>query len=423
MMKPAFRLEELLEKYGATMVREQGSHRWPDACPCPGCGGDVVVHDSGEARCDGCAADAGRMLPALGEADAADDRHHAPMGDMTTTTTIQRIEAAMTSFAHLKEETPTTGWLWHGYLAQKAVTLLSAKPKAGKSTLVFDLLRCMGDGQPCCGRSTRRARVLYVSEESASPLREKADKLGLGAGAHVTVLVHRRLDRGVTWAQLVGAIGEMADRFDVVVFDTYNALAGFRGDQENGTGDQLDRMAPVKWLAERGLAVLLITHDRKSEGSSRVDQIRGGNALVGEADIIVQLDKVSGDATARVLHGVGRFDATPTTWTVRLEDGRFVAADDAVAVVEQESHAEIAELLDTAATQTGGWLSARAFAPILELSDQQTKRRLDSAVEAGYVRPRGNGTKSSPTEYAKMMVVVTTSAGDDDDGHRSEATA
>src|SRR5262245_54543575 len=54
-------------------------------------------------------------------------------------------------------------WLWHGYIAEKSVTLLSALWKAGKTTLLAYLLRAMETGEMFCGRSVLTCKVLVVS--------------------------------------------------------------------------------------------------------------------------------------------------------------------------------------------------------------------------------------------------------------------
>ena len=41
---------------------------------------------------------------------------------------------------------PAQRWLWHGYLARGAVTLLTSQWKTGKTTLLSVLLNKLGDG-------------------------------------------------------------------------------------------------------------------------------------------------------------------------------------------------------------------------------------------------------------------------------------
>src|SRR5688500_6283824 len=62
-------------------------------------------------------------------------------------------------------------WIWRGYIPRSALTLLEGPPKAGKSTLLADLVARvssgvgpMPDGQPC----ERAGPVLMLSDEDSA---------------------------------------------------------------------------------------------------------------------------------------------------------------------------------------------------------------------------------------------------------------
>ena len=73
----------------------------------------------------------------------------------------------------LADVPPEPLWVWDGYLAPDALTLLSGKPKCGKSTLALALSRAIVAGAPFLGRPTRNVPVVYISEESAGTLVHK----------------------------------------------------------------------------------------------------------------------------------------------------------------------------------------------------------------------------------------------------------
>src|SRR5271165_4850912 len=79
------------------------------------------------------------------------------------------------SATELRESTPVEpDWLWRGYLARYALTLLAAKPKAGKSTLAVGVSEAMATGAGSfLGRQIANGPVVYVSEESAGTLAHK----------------------------------------------------------------------------------------------------------------------------------------------------------------------------------------------------------------------------------------------------------
>jgi hypothetical protein len=59
-----------------------------------------------------------------------------------------------------------TSWLWHGYLAAGAVTLLTSQWKAGKTTLASILLSRMKNGGELAGLPVAPGRAMVLSEEA-----------------------------------------------------------------------------------------------------------------------------------------------------------------------------------------------------------------------------------------------------------------
>src|SRR5207248_5810696 len=57
-------------------------------------------------------------------------------------------------------------WVWHGYVAAGAVTLLTSRWKAGKTTLLSVLLARLGAGGELAGLPVAAGRAVVVSEEA-----------------------------------------------------------------------------------------------------------------------------------------------------------------------------------------------------------------------------------------------------------------
>src|SRR5262245_9736328 len=85
----------------------------------------------------------------------------------------------------LVRETPTTEWLWHGYIARGNLTLLTSLWKAGKTTLVTGLLQHLANGQTFLGRACSASRTLVISEESRQHWRERLRTMPVESGSRL----------------------------------------------------------------------------------------------------------------------------------------------------------------------------------------------------------------------------------------------
>src|SRR5262249_51509981 len=146
---------------------------------------------------------------------------------------------------------------------------------------------------------------------------------------------------------------------------------------ETDTGVIVEAIEPLYELLGLGVCVILITHQRKEEGEHGL-RVRGGTALTGSVDVIVEVERASQAAglskQARVLKIVSRFSGAPDEIAVELDEkggwrslGNVRAAtrrarqEDAIALVGDEPRTR-EELVEAAAGS---------------LSDRTLRRRLD----------------------------------------------
>ena len=215
-------------------------------------------------------------------------------------------------------------WVWDGFLARDAVTLLSALPKCGKTTLLSHLLAGLAGGGEFCGRALAPGRAVVVSEEPEGVWAERAHALGLTDA--IRVLPRGSVVRGSAddWAGFLADLGEQvqADPADLIVFDTLANLWPVR--DENSAAEVGAALAPLHRLTA-GRAVLLVHHLRKSDGQEGTGS-RGSGALAGFVDVIAELRRVRAGGSdphgrRRVLTGYGRYDGIPGEWTVEWVPG------------------------------------------------------------------------------------------------------
>lgn len=221
-------------------------------------------------------------------------------------------------------------WFWKGLVPAEMVTIFSALPKAGKTTLLAHLLRAAEAGDDLCGLSVAPARVVYVTEESESLWAERRDRLGLEDHCEFILRPFRTKPTVLLWLDF---LKQLTDSLAVapaqlVVIDTLSKLWPVRN--ENDASEVTEALLPLLEIAY-GLrsTLLLVHHLRKSEGLEST-ATRGSGGITAAVDSIIELRRYSAKDRKdrrRVLSCDARFDDRTDEIVVELaEDGIAYAA-------------------------------------------------------------------------------------------------
>jgi predicted ATP-dependent serine protease len=298
----------------------------------------------------------------------------------------------------IKDAPDEPDWFWDGYVGPQILTLFGGPAKVGKSTTLFGLLGAMERGEAFLDRDTRKARALILSEERPGTLKEKHDRFRFDP--HILL---RHEQNGKAWHSIVEeAVAYCKERdLSVLVIDTWDKFIGLRGDQENQSGSVTDRLMPLLMAAGDGLAVIVVTHHRKS-GGEHGDAVRGSNALVGGVDVVVGLERAKGEVapSARVLTADSRYMGTPEELGFTLEGQEFEPHDPDLLRADQELR-----MLREASEELGKPASANEFANFFQRTDGKSlaegtiRKRLTGAVEDGGWSKTGEGVSGDPHRF------------------------
>jgi hypothetical protein len=157
-------------------------------------------------------------------------------------------------------------------------------------------------------------------------------------------------------------------------------------------------MEPLQQAAAAGLGVLVVRHERKSGGDVGHSG-RGSSAFGGVADIVVQLKRPEGNTrpTIRLLVALSRFDETPTTLAVELQEtGDYLAIGEESAVVTSQA---TAALLAAAPAAAPGLTLSELLSLSVTTSRATAQRVLDSLVADGRLTKTGEGKRSNPHRW------------------------
>lgn len=179
------------------------------------------------------------------------------------------------------EASETVEWVLKGYVAEGAITVLSAKVKMGKTTLVTRLIESILTNKPFLNARAKRTPIVYLTEQPRVSFRAALQRASLTDEQDLRILYFNKTI-GVPWAVVAASAAEESKRLNakLLIVDTLAQFAGLLGDSENDSGAVLEAVRPLQEIAGKGVAVLILYHDRKSGGEVG-DATRGSSALPG----------------------------------------------------------------------------------------------------------------------------------------------
>ena len=257
---------------------------------------------------------------------------------------------------------------------------LVGKAKKGKTTFMLHACRAALAGEPFVGIPTKHVAILYLTEQTRRSFRDKLKAMGLAREADLHV-VFRSDFVGKSWNEVCEFVRGQVAKWDIglLVVDTLSDWAQIV--DENDNAEALRVTAPLREVAEDGVAVATVRHAGKGDhgGTDVVDMGRGASAFAGAADVACVLEGApgSGHANRRQLRFSSRKDGVPSTMIVELKDGHYDSLGDAPNVEYRVARDFVLEYLQ------GSKAAALTEKDILEACDDQFSRRTLQRVMNG----------------------------------------
>ena len=299
--------------------------------------------------------------------------------------------------SELKRVEDDKRWIVHGILSAGQTTILSAHPKAGKTTLLAHMLRALGTGEEFLERAVRPVKVLVMSEEDEPTIADRVSDLIIGDHVGWYVRPFPVRPTRVQWSEWVQQVVQDCQEFgaEVLIIDTMSRNLPIS--DENDATDVDNALQPLWALNRAGVAIVLVHHIRKSvqAGEDGITSSRGSIAFNGFAEIILNLSKIQGDAesTMRHLSGDSRAAHVPKDLVIDLVDGRYTVAGDLKSAEQSRDRARLLAVLDA------NPLTSKEWAIKCELTQARTERLLHELMLAGTVRQSGDGSRGSIYRY------------------------
>jgi RecA-family ATPase len=313
-------------------------------------------------------------------------------------------EWSITAAALQCKQFPEIGWVLEGILPE-GLTLLVGKPKVGKSWLALELSLGVADGgfvmtaiRPAC-----TGDVLYLAlEDNQRRLQKRSTKLrgalkGIWPARLTLVTQWRRLDKGglediVEWCDSV-----VNPR--LIVIDTLQKIKPIKSNA--GYAEDYDALQALQQFAgERGIAILILHHQRKMEADDPLDTVSGTLGLAGSADTTLVLNRTAQGIT---LYGRGR-DIEEFERAMQFDRGscRWRLLGDAEELHRSRTRAKILEVL----TEEDRPMTPKEIKEAAKLDAEVVKQRLRAMVEKGEV-VKLERSKYAHRDYVPPVTIVT----------------
>jgi hypothetical protein len=297
----------------------------------------------------------------------------------------------------------TTPWLWHGYLALGAVTLLFGRCHAGKTMLASVLLARLKKSGEVAGLSLAAANAIVVSGEAADRWQCRSHTLDFGDHVGWFCQPFRGAPGPDKWLGLIDEIAQLrlSHNIRLVVIDPLAAFMQRLAD--NSAASLLEVLIPLQRLSAVGLAVLAL-HDRRKADPPLAEAVRGSGALADHVDIAIEMHRnprATDDDRRRRLHAFSPYPETPSQRVIELTpDGADYTYLGSFYKEELARHWQaLRTILDSAPHKlTRAEILDRWSADTVP-DPTTVNRRLERAALDGLVQKDGLGTKRSPFRY------------------------
>jgi len=180
-----------------------------------------------------------------------------------------------------------TRWVVQDRLPQGGLSLLSSKPKVGKSTLARSLALSVATGEPWLGWPVSQGGVIYLAlEEKESEIARHFVQMGAKGDEDLALVCGPLIER--PYEKLRHDVAERAPA--LVVIDTFQHFS--RVKDPNNYAEVVLAIGQLLDIArESGAHIMVVHHDRKGYRSVDGDEVLGSIGFKATVDTIIHLHR------------------------------------------------------------------------------------------------------------------------------------
>lgn len=289
----------------------------------------------------------------------------------------------------LAEPKIENSYVWNDTFIDGGFSIVSGKPKSGKSTFIRNLCVAIANGKPFLGRTTRPGRIIYLClEEKRDQIADHFRRLG---ATGLDILIFTGTLPTPESVAIQNAIE--AEKPSLVVIDPMSRV--IRAADFNAYGEMARAMEPLINAARAtNCHITCLHHDSKMERTGG-DALLGSTAIFGAVDCHIQIRKRENARTALSTQRYG-VDLEETVIELDMLSGVVSGCGELREHLLRKCKAEILEILPG-----DGFTAAEIKEAVTGFDNGTVSKAIKALVDENYIEKFGAGRKGDPRIYKK----------------------
>lgn len=207
-------------------------------------------------------------------------------------------------------------------LITPGLNLLAGYRKQGKSMLALNMALCIAGDKDFWGMKTEHGKVLYMMlEDTRKRTKDRINRMLDYADAPESLKLAYAVNiKGPDLNKGIEAFIQENPDTKTVIIDVLEKIRTSKPGNKSEYSHDYDEIGALQKIANKyGIAIIVVTHCRKTRDSNWVNEISGGVGVTGAADTILRLKKAEDGGKEGKLLIIGR-DVPEKAFAARLDD-------------------------------------------------------------------------------------------------------
>lgn len=302
----------------------------------------------------------------------------------------------------LTEDDEAVEWIIDRFIRKNGFSILTAKPKVGKSTFARQLSLAVAQGVPFLGFETIKSPVFYISlEEIRDEVKRHFRQMGANGSERLDIFIDTLPENPIEWLR-----EEIQNRKPALV--VIDPLFKFvKATDVNDYAKIINALEPIIQLARNhNVHIMALHHARKGMGEGS-DVTLGSTAIFGSVDMSILLKKEYKNSNIRIIETEPRYGETIEPTILNFDSEKKIMS---IGITKNEDNLERmkTEILNLLKNSSDGVIEKEIDEQV-EGRTTYKRNALRDLFEESKIGRNGTGRKGDPyIYYSKTFLTITT---------------